>query len=130
MEFPQTGWTSVVTNPKTFCFKSQLKENLQNFQKFIFHLKMILWKHRVQSSILISLPQSFSPSTVNIRSKFWRIWKKKPKFQKLFFHSKSSSFHVECSFIKHIKNFPPNFKNIFFSIYFTSNTNISKRVFK
>ena len=38
---------------------------------------MILYRHRVQFSILIALPKNFPPSTVNVRSKFWRFWKKK-----------------------------------------------------
>ena len=39
-------------------------------------------RRRLQFSILISLPKSFPPSTVIVRSKFWRIWKKKENFQK------------------------------------------------
>ena len=138
---------------------------------------MILWRHWVQISILIPVPKTFSPSTVNVRSKFWRFWKKREIFQKfdcLFdlmrrklhfsillslsenflakhgkssfkvlkslkknrtfkksvFNSKFSFGHVECSFKKQVKIFPPSFKKSFSSSYVTSNTNTSKRIHK
>ena len=56
MQFRQTGWTCVASNPRTLCSKSEINENLQKFQKIIFTFKMILWRHWVQFSILISLP--------------------------------------------------------------------------
>ena len=55
-------------------------------------------------------------------------FEKKQNFQKLFFYSKCSIGHVECSFNKQAKNFPPRFKKSFSSSYVTSNTNISKRI--
>ena len=70
---------------KTTMFQFRKKWNLLNFQKFIFNLKMILWRHRVQFSILIPLPKSFSPSTVIVRSKFRRIWKKRELSEVWFF---------------------------------------------
>ena len=42
----------------------------------MFDILFDLTRRRLQVSILISLPKSFSSSTVNVRSKFWRIWKK------------------------------------------------------
>ena len=49
---------------------------------------MILWRNRVQFSILIALPKIFSPSTVNVRSKFWRVWKKRD-FPEVWFFDRS-----------------------------------------
>ena len=46
---------------------------------------MIFWRYKVQVSILISLPKTFWPSTVNVRSKFWRNWKTKRTFKSLIF---------------------------------------------
>ena len=43
-----------------------------------------LMGRRLQLSILITLPKTFSASTVIVRSKFWRSWKKE-NFQKLDF---------------------------------------------
>ena len=82
--FDKPGKNSVATNPKISCSKSETNENLQNFQKIIFILKLILWRHRVQFSFLIPLPKTFSPSTVNVRSNFWRFWKKRD-FSKVWF---------------------------------------------
>ena len=83
--FDKPGENSVASSPKQLCSNSEKNENLLNFQKFFFNLKMILWRHRVQFSILIPLPRTFSPSTVIVRSKFWRFWKKKRFFKSLIF---------------------------------------------
>ena len=221
MHFDNPEENSVATNPNFLCSMSEINENLQNFQKYIFMPNMILWRHKVQFSFLISLHKIFSPSTVNFRSKLWRFWKKIEIFQKfdflfdlmrrrvqfsiliylpksfspstgnvrskfwrtrnerevskvlifdwsydtktanfnfdfpaetffakhgkcsfknlqnlkknqnfhiLFFHSKCSFGHVECSFNEQVKIFPPIFEKSFSSVYFTSNTNISKRI--
>ena len=133
MQFRQTAWTCVTTNPKYLCSTSEIKENSQNFLKFVvFILKMILWRHRVQNSILIYLSRSFSPSTVNVRSKFWRIWKKREVSKVLFFdwsyETKAAIFNFDipaekffakygkCSF-KNLKNLKKNriFKSCFFN---------------
>ena len=47
----------------------------ENFQRFDF-LKDLM-RRKLHFSILISLSKPFSSSTVNVRSKFWRIWKKR-----------------------------------------------------
>ena len=103
---------SVATNPKNLCSKSEKKEHSQNFQKIIFeklNLNVIFWKQKVQFSILIALPKTFSPSTVNVRSKFWRIWKKRD-FSKVWFfvwsyETKTATFNfdipAETFFAKH-----------------------------
>ena len=109
-----------VSSPKKLKTYKTFKKN--------FSPKMILWRNRVHLLILICLPKTFSSSTVMVRSKFRRLWKKRELSKVWVFYSKSSSGHVECSFIKHIKNYPPKFKKNFFSIYFTSNTNISRRI--
>ena len=107
--FDNPGENSVATNPNFLCSPSKKNENLKNFQNLIFIFKMILWRHRVQFSILISLSKNFSPSTVNVRSKFWRIWKKE-YFQKFDFFDWSYetktatfNFHIpaENFFAKH-----------------------------
>ena len=54
----------------------------EHFQKFDFSID--LSRRRLHFSFLISLPKSFPPSTVIVRSKFWRIWKKE-NFQKFDF---------------------------------------------
>ena len=82
LHFWQTGWKLCCLKYKTIMFPVRNKWNLLNFQKFIFNLKMKLWRHRVQFPILIPVPKTFSPSTVNVRSKFWRFWKKREIFQK------------------------------------------------
>ena len=131
MQFRQTGWTCVASNPRTLCSKSEISENLQKFQKIIFTFKMILWRHWVQFSILISLPESFSPSTVNVGSKFWKIWKKKRELSKIWifdwsYETKTATFnfdnpaenffgkHGNCSFkiLKKLKK--RDFKNLTF----------------
>ena len=42
-------------------------------------------RRRLQLSILITLPKNFSPSTVIVRSKFWRSWKKRELSKVWFF---------------------------------------------
>ena len=129
--FDNPGENSVATNPKILYSKSEINKNFQNFRKIqsiIFIPNMILWRHKVQFSFLISLHKTFSSSRVNVRSKIWRVWKKIRSFKSCFFYSKCSFGHVECSFNKQVKNFPPSFKKSFFLNYFTSNTNISKRI--
>ena len=83
--FDNPGENSVATNPKILCSKSEINKNFQNFPKVIFILKTILWRHKVQFSILISLPENLSTSTVNVRSKIWRVWKKIKSFKSCFF---------------------------------------------
>ena len=54
--------------------------------------------------------------------------KKNQNFQKLYFYSKCSFGHVECSFNKQVENFPPNFRKSFCLYCFTSHANISERI--
>ena len=58
----------------SFKFLKNLKKK-QNFQKFDFLIDLM--RRKVHFSILVSLPKTFSPSTVNVRSKFRRVWKKR-----------------------------------------------------
>ena len=110
-----------------YSFKNLKKlKKKENFQKIDFLIDLL--RQRLQFSILISLPKSFSPSTVNVRSKIWRVWKKNQNFQKLFFYSKCSFGHVEFSFNKQVEIFPPNFRKRFFVYCFTSHANISERI--
>ena len=118
MHFWQPAWKLCCHKSKRFMFQVRIKKNLQNFQKIIYILKMILWRHRVHFSILLFLPEKFSPRTVNVRSKFWRVWKKNQNFQKLFFYSKRSFGHVDCSFNKQVENFPAKFQKKFLFILF------------
>ena len=99
-------------------------EKKENFQKFGFFIDLL--RRRLQFLILITLLKSFSPSTVNVRSKFWRVWKKNRTFKKSVFNSKFSFGHVECSFKKQVEIFPPRSKKSFSSSYVSCNTNISK----
>ena len=72
---------------------------------------MILWRHEVQFSILISLPKTFSPSTIIVPSKFWRVWKKRELSEVWFFdwsfETKTAIFIFDIpaqnSFAKHNK---------------------------
>ena len=73
--FSPTRWM-FVQKPEEF-------EKKQYFQKFCFLIDIL--RRRLQFSILISLPKCFSPSTVNVRSNFWRIWKKKRTLRSLIF---------------------------------------------
>ena len=109
MYFWQPGWKLCCHKSKFFMFPVQKNENLKNFENLIFIFKLILWRHRLQFSILISLSKNFSPSTVNVRSKFWRI-RKKEYFQKFDFFDWSYetktatfNFHIpaENFFAKH-----------------------------
>ena len=113
----------------------------KNFQKFDFLIDLL--RRWLQLSILISLPKTFSPSTVIVRSKFWRNWKKRevPKvwlfidllrrrlqFPILISRPKiflPSTVNVRSNFWRIWKRHR-TFKKNFFSSYFTSNTNISK----
>ena len=105
---------------KISCSMSETNENLQNFQKIIFMLKLILWRHRVQFSILIPLTKTFSPSTVNVRSKFWRIWEKREVSKVLIFDwscdTKTAIFNfdipAETFFAKNGKCSFKNLKNL------------------
>ena len=65
--FSPTRWM-FVQKPEEF-------EKKQYFQKFCFLIDIL--RRRLQFSVLISLPKCFSPSTVNVRSNFWKIWKKR-----------------------------------------------------
>ena len=56
------------------------------FQKFDFLIDLM--KRKLQLSILISLPKTFPPSTVIVRSKFWRSWKKR-QLSKVWFFDRS-----------------------------------------
>ena len=55
-----------------------------SFRKFGFLIDLM--RRRQQFSILISLPKIFSPSTVNVCSKTWRVWRKIRTFKSCFFH--------------------------------------------
>ena len=57
--------------------------NKENLQKFDFLIDLM--RRKLHFSILISLPKTFSPSTINVRSKFRRVWKKNRTFKKNFF---------------------------------------------
>ena len=65
-----------------FVQSSEEFEKKENFQKFDFLIHLL--SRRLQFSILISLPKSFLPSTVIVRSKFWRIWEKR-ELSKIWF---------------------------------------------
>ena len=67
-------------------FKSLKNLKKKNFQKFDFFIDLL--RRRLQFSILISLPKSFPPSTVIVRSNFWRIWKKR-ELSKVWFFDRS-----------------------------------------
>ena len=91
-----------------------MKENSQKFDFFID-----IMRRKLQFSILISLPKTFSSSTVNVHSKFWRLWKKRELSKVWFFdwsyETKTAIFnfdipaekffaeHGNCSF-KFLKN--------------------------
>ena len=68
--------------------------NKENFQKFDFLIDIM--RRKLHFSILISLPKTFSPSTVNVRSKFRIVWNKnrtfKKKFLKMFFWTRRLQF--------------------------------------
>ena len=55
-------------------------------------------------------------------------FKKNQNFQKLYFYSKCSFGHVDCSFNKQDENFPPNFRQSFCLYCFTFHANISERI--
>ena len=101
MHFYNPEENSVATNPNFLCSMSEINENLQNFQKIIFISNMILWRQKIQFSVLISLHKTFSPSTVNVRSKLWRFWKKRD-FSKVWYfvwssETKTASFNFDVS---------------------------------
>ena len=101
----------------------------ENFQKFDFLFDLM--RRRLQLSILISLPKPFLPSTVILRSKFWRIGKKRELSEVWFFdwsfETKTAIFnfdipaekllakHGECSFkiLKSLKKIR-TFRSCFF----------------
>ena len=66
-----------------FAQSSEGFEKEENFQKFEFLIDLL--RRWLQLSILISLPKTFSPSTVIVRSKFWRNWKKREVSKSWFF---------------------------------------------
>ena len=125
MQFWEPGRNFCCHKPKKLLFQVRIKGKLTKLSKISFIRSMILWRLRVQFSILISLPKTFSPSTVNVRSKIRRVWKKRDLKKK--FYSKCSFGQLECSFKKKVEIFPPFFEKSFSSVYFTSTTNISKR---
>ena len=104
-------------------------EKKEIFQKFDFLFD--LTRRRLQFSILISLHKTFSPSTVNVRSKLWRFWKKREVSKVLIFDwsfdTKTAKFnfdflaktffakHGKCSF-KNLQNLKKNqiFQILFF----------------
>ena len=105
-------------------------EKEENFQKFEFLIDLM--RRRLQFSILISLPKTFLPSTVNVRWKFWRNWKKKRNSKKMIIFwsletkAAISNFdipaeiflakHSKCSFkvLKNLKK-KQNFQKKFFN---------------
>ena len=92
-----------------FVKSSENFEKKEIFQKFDFLFDLM--RRRLQFSILISLPKSFSPGTVNVCSKFWRIWKKSELSEVWFsdwsFETKTALFNfdipAEKFFAKHGK---------------------------
>ena len=66
-----------------FAQSSEDFEKEENFQKFEFLIDLL--RRWLQLSILISLPKTFSPSTVIVRSKFRRNWKKREVSKIWFF---------------------------------------------
>ena len=66
-----------------FIQSSEDFERKENFEKFDFLIDLM--RRRLRFSILISLPKSFSPITVIVRSKFWRLWKKRELSKVWFF---------------------------------------------
>ena len=116
-------------SPSTVNVRSELWKFFKKKEIFqMFDILFDLTRRRLQFSILISLLKSFSPSTVNVRSKFWRIWKKE-NFQKFDILIDLLRRRLQFSILISLpKNFSPNFKISFFLSYFTSNTNISKRL--
>ena len=99
MPFWQPGWKFCCHKSKKFMFQVRIKGKLTKVSKnyfYIFIRNMILWRLRVQFSILIPLPKTFSPSTVNVRSEFWKIFWKKRIFKKLIFWL--ILWHEDCKF--------------------------------
>ena len=77
---------------------------------------MIPWRHIVQFSILISLPKTFSPSTVNVRSKFRRIWTKKRTFRSLVFYWPFETKTAIFNFDNPVENFSCEHGNCSFEV--------------
>ena len=86
MQFWQPGRNFCCHKSKKFLFQVRIKGKLTKLSKISFIRSMILWRLRVQFSFLLSLPKTFPPSTVNVRSKFWGNWKKKRAFKILIFY--------------------------------------------
>ena len=85
VQFWQSEWKLCCHKSKKIMFQVRVKGKLTKFQKNFFIRNMILWRHKVQLSILISLPKTFPSSTVNVRSEFWKFFKKKRFFKCFIF---------------------------------------------
>ena len=83
--FWQPGWKLCCHKSKSFMLQVRNNWKLTKLSKKFFIFKMILWRHRVHFSILISLPENFSRSTLNVRSNLWKFWKKEKTFKNLIF---------------------------------------------
>ena len=86
-------------------------EKKEIFQKF--DILFDLLRRRLQVSILIFLPIIFQPSTVNVRTEFWKFWKKKEIFQKFDFLFDLTRRRLQFSILISLpKSFLPSTGNV------------------